>query len=629
LPGILGIISRKTPQRCEALLEAMAASMQHEPHYVSGLAALPEVGVYAGWVAHPNSFAAAQSGHRWNSDITLVFSGECLRDAGDGADRKWIIDQYEAMGEKCFAELNGLFSGLLVDRRRNLAFLFNDRYGAERLYVHEAADAVYFASEAGALLRVIPELRSFDDIGVAQYLAFGCTMGERTLFRGALLLPGGSQWTVESGTVRSKARYFEPGMWEAQEPLTADEFTKEFARTFQRVLPRYSEDGESVGIALTGGLDTRMVMACLPETQTSHPCYTFVGETGLHLDARLAARIAAVRGLEHNALRVEPNFLRNFGTHLDRTVTVTDGCAGATSTHEIYLNAKARALSPIRLTGNFGSEIFRSASTFKPLRLERNLLSGDYAARVAAESQRFGAENVHPVTFAAFREIPSNLYGLLAAGRSQLTFRTPYLDNELVALAYRAPTAQRLSALPALALIHSVSPELARIPTDRGELLAASFVGRACRRAFSEVTFKLDYYHKEGLPSVLSRFEPFLNALSPLGVLGLHKFLPYRRWFRKELASVVMEKVASGRVRQAPWWSKNAPERLARAHIAGRGNYVREINAVLTLEAVDRLFFKEVIPATSADMETALRVRSDWTRILCNEPGRGLRSDAA
>ena len=59
--------------------------------------------------------------------------------------------------------LNGLFSGLLVDRRRNLALLFNDRYGIERIYYHETPAALYFASEAKALLRVLPELRAFDE----------------------------------------------------------------------------------------------------------------------------------------------------------------------------------------------------------------------------------------------------------------------------------------------------------------------------------------------------------------------------------------------------------------------------------------------------------------------------------
>ena len=47
-----------------------------------------------------------------------------------------------------FESLNGLFSGLLIDLRKNKAFLFNDRYGFDRLYFHESGDELYFASEA-------------------------------------------------------------------------------------------------------------------------------------------------------------------------------------------------------------------------------------------------------------------------------------------------------------------------------------------------------------------------------------------------------------------------------------------------------------------------------------------------
>jgi asparagine synthase (glutamine-hydrolysing) len=585
----------------------MLGSMMHENFYVSSTVSFAELGIYAGCVAHPD-FLVASPGRSRNSEIELVFSGECFRSDEAESSQSWIVNQYKRIGDRCVEQLNGHFSGLLVDRRQNKAFLFNDRYGLERIYVHESKGATYFASEAKALLAILPDLRAFDQIGVAQYLAYGCTLGERTLFRGASLLPGGSKWTFESGEIRNKKRYFEPASWETQESLTAEEFMAEFSATFQRILPRYSEDEESVGIALTGGLDTRMVMACLPETETTHPCYTFVGETGLTLDARLAAQIADVKGLKHQVLRIEPDFLRDFESYLDRTITATDGCVGALASHEIYFNARARELSPIRLTGNFGSEIFRSVCTFKPLGLQRELLSHDCAAAVASQTQRAVSEKVHPVTFAAFREIPWNLFGLLAAGRSQLTFRTPYLDNDLVALAYRAPVAQRRSPLPALEVIRSTSPELARIPTDRGELLAATALGHVSRRVFGELTFKLDYYHKEGLPTFMSPFEPLLNSLASLGLLGLHKFLPYRRWFQNELAGTIMERVLSERVRQAPWWSKSAPERVAWAHISGRGNYLREINTVLTLEAVDRLFFKEVIPATSAELESALTV---------------------
>ncbi len=62
------------------------------------------------------------------------------------------------------------------------------------------------------------------------------------------------------------------------------------------------------------------------------------------------------------------------------------------------------------------------------------------------------------------------------------------------------------------------------------------------------MTFKLDYYRQEGLPTFLSAFDPLLSSLAPLGILGLHKFLPYRRWFREELSSTVMERLSTERV---------------------------------------------------------------------------------
>jgi asparagine synthase (glutamine-hydrolysing) len=594
--------------------------MEHEPFYASGMYAAPEMGVYAGWVAHERSFAAGQVFFNERKDIALLFSGECFVDPGTGAELKrkghelgeaagsWLVHFYEEQGDRFFEKLNGLFSGLLIDKRRNRAFLFNDRYGVERIYFCETKDTTYFASEAKALLRILPELRAFDGEGVAQFLTYGCTLEWRTLFRGVQLLPGGSVWSFEGGTCY-KRKYFSPETWEAQPALSVESYQSEFEETFRRILPRYVEPDADTGVSLTGGLDTRMIMACLPVTNPKYTCYTFVGANELTLDARLAAKIAASLGLEHQALRIGPDFLQYFDTYFDRTVYVTDGCAGAVSSHEIYFNGQARQISSVRLTGNFGSELLRSVSTFKPLGLQPQLLSDSYAKAVIAATQRAtNDDDPHRVTFAAFREIPWGLFGLLAAGRSQVTFRTPYLDNDLVALAYRVPATLRRSPLSALRLIKRANPHLARIPTDRGELLGSSGVGRAFRRVFGEVTFKLDYYREEGLPTLLSPFNPLLSSLSSLGILGLHKFLPYRRWFREELGSTVLERLSSRRVREAPWWARNVAETLAKAHISGQGNYLRELNAITTLEAIDRLLLSEMPTEVSADRQEPIEV---------------------
>src|SRR6185503_13292582 len=190
MPGIVGIISSRSPDECDRSIHAMLQCLGHESSYLSGKHAASEMGVYAGWVAHDVSLPAGPIVLNERGDIALIFSGECFPDSEADISGHRLIQLYEKVGDQFVERLNGLFSGLLIDRRQQRALLFNDRYAIDRVYLHETADATYFASEAKALLRVLPHLRDMDAEGLAQYLAVGCTLDNRTLFRGVQLLPG-------------------------------------------------------------------------------------------------------------------------------------------------------------------------------------------------------------------------------------------------------------------------------------------------------------------------------------------------------------------------------------------------------------------------------------------------------
>ena len=605
MPGIVGIIPQKPLPGSQDHAITMLSSMMHEPFYISGTHCVPEMGIYTGWVAHENSFAADQVFSNETGDITLIVAGECFADpevrswlkrAGHilKSHNDWLVHFYEEEGEQFFEKLNGLFSGLLIDKRKRKAFLFNDRYGVERIYCHSTRDATYFASEAKALLRILPELRAFDEEGVAQFLTYGCTLEERTLFKGIQLLPGGSLWSFESGR-SCKKRYFSPEAWESQSPLPESEFQSNFDETLKKVLSRYFESEARIGISLTGGLDTRMIMACRPPTVRQPLCYTFSGKKGKTYDDKLAERVAKVCGLEHHLLRVNFDFFSDFARHVDRTVYVTDGCFGLTGAHEIYLNRRARQLTPVRLTGNYGSEILRGVSTFGQVGLSPALFNPQFTHTLNSALHWGIKGSEHPITFAAFHEVPGNLFGSLAASRSQVSFRTPYLDNELVALAYQVPKKLRGSPLPAWGVVQANSPELSKIPTDKGQLPNNPGSAVLFRRFFSEATFKLDYLNNEGWPDWLSPLDSiFTQVTSRLRIVGLHKYLHYRRWFRRELAGYINDAITDARIQQMPFWNPTFLNLLANDHIHGRRNYVGEINAVLTLDAIARLLFRDL-----------------------------------
>ena len=201
--------------------------------------------------------------------------------------------------------------------------------------------------------------------------------------------------------------------------LTPEDYESTFIATFARILPRYLKSSAGIGFSLTGGHDTRMIAAYLSDNDCSAVAYTFCGNTGRTIDAKIAASVAAAIGLEHHLLRIDDTFFLDFELNADRTVYITDGTLGICGTHEIYLNSKARNYAPVRLTGNFGSEILRGVTTFKPGGLSTELFSFEFNKQLENFKARFNQGSVHPVSFAAFKEIPWSLFGTVsAAGRS-------------------------------------------------------------------------------------------------------------------------------------------------------------------------------------------------------------------
>lgn len=575
--------------------------MHTEPFYVSGTCSVASLGVYIGWNAHQDGFAARQCAYGEHDGVTLLLAGELYSanpphtDEEPGEGQPHGIDPialqrlYAEHGSAFVECLNGVFSGVLVDRVHGCVLLFNDRYGLDRVYWHACGDEFLFASEAKALLEVSPGTRAFDEIAVAQLLAHGCTLGTRSLFRDVSRLAGGSAWRFDASGACRRSKYFSADRITPEPEMVEESFDARFADVFTRALPAYVDAPHGVGISLTGGLDTRMIMAALRHCKGPVGTYTFSGRSVDTLDASIARKVATACALPHSVLRLPASFLRRYGEHVDRTVLVTDGAAGALNAHEIELNRQARQIAPVRLTGNFGGEILRGMSTFKHADVAPELVAPGFAAVVHACAEDAGCEPVHPVAHAAFREVPWHLFGSFCAARSQIGFRTPYMDNRIVELAFAAPSAIRASAGAALRFIDGQDARLSAIPTDRGLAADAPAVLTALRRTFAAVTFKLDYLHKEGLPGRLAKLDSLFTPLSALRLLDLHKFLPYRVWFRNELAGYATEVFTDARTQRLPFLNGRKLESIVDDHVAGRSNRMRDINAVLTLEAIDRL----------------------------------------
>lgn len=601
MPGIAGIVGKTRANLAEVV--RMTRCMTHESFYATGTYANDETGLCAGWAVPAGS--SSNSMPLWNErrDVCLIFSGENfmerddLRRYGvdlDTSDPRCLLALHGAIGLDFIEKLNGWFSGLLVDLCHKRAVLFNDRYGLGRIYYYETSECLFFASEAKALLEVSSELRRLDLRGAAETFACGSVMQDRTMFEGVRLLPPASIWTFEPDGRIEKGRYFDRQSWEGQEPLRDVEFYPRLQETFVRILPKYFSGPDPVGMSLTGGLDGRMIMACANRPRSTLPCYSFSGPYRDCADVLLARRIASLCGQSHHTIRVGTDFLADFPDLAKKTIAISDGTMDVTGAVELYVNRIAREIAPVRLTGNYGSEIVRSNVAFRLAKLTEDMLAPEFARLVELARQAYRSErNVPTLSFVAFKQVPWHHYARLSVEQSQLSLRSPFLDNELVALMFRAPAELAASNAVSLRLVFESNPQLGKLPTDRGQAYGDESLVSKIRKLLAELTVKAEYAYDYGMPQKLARLDHWLAPLHLEKLfLGRHKFYHFRIWYRDQLADYVKQVLLDPRALARSYIRKDVLERMVVEHTSGTRNWTPEINRMLTLELSQRLLIE-------------------------------------
>ena len=579
----------------------------HQPDYKSGTVQFEKPGFWVGWTCHAGSFSDCLPVWNETRDICLIFSGEHFSDRSEIAQLKAaghdcsndnassLVHAYEERGMRFLEKLNGTFSGVLLDLREGKAVLFNDRYGLNRIYCHENKDGFYFASEAKALLKVLPQLRQLDMPSFAEALTCGCALQNRTIFSGVSLVPGASAWSFAPQNPVRKESYFTKDSWENQPSLPASEYYEKMDETFTRILPRYFHGTQQIALSLTGGLDSRMIIAAAPVRTRQMPCYTFGGMYRECADVRLAKEIARTCGQEHTVIPVTEKFFSEFHDLAERCVYYTDGAMDVMGSVELFVNKAARQIAPVRMTGNYGSEILRTNVAFKPVPLASDVYDPTLASLVKNAATTYTHErNGSSTSFIAFKQVPWHHYARMAVEHSQLTLRSPFLDNELVAVAYQAPPELSVNKSLAYRYIAEHNPALGKIPTDRGAIGINGAPTSKFTTFRKEFMPRVEYMFDYGMPQWMARIDRFT---APLRVerlfLGRQKFYHFRTWYRDELSSCVREVLLDARTLSRPYLNGKHVEGIVEAHTTGRGNYTLEIHKLLTAELIQRQLIEQ------------------------------------
>jgi asparagine synthase (glutamine-hydrolysing) len=315
-------------------------------------------------------------------------------------------------------------------------------------------------------------------------------------------------------------------------------------------------------------------------------------------DVRLARQVAQACGQPYEVIHVGKEFLSRFPHYAERTVFLTDGCAGVNRSPDLYVNERAAEIAPARMTGNYGSEILRRLVAFKPRQPTPEVFRPEFRCHLDAATESYTRlVRAHSLSFIAFRQVPWHHYGLLALEQTQLSLRSPFLDNDLVRTAFRATdsaiakTSIFADNRECIRLISDGDPALLRIRTDRGLAGDSGPLTAALSRRVLEFSFKAEYAYDYGMPQWLAKID---HVFSPFHLehlfLGRHKFSHFRIWYRNGLSNYLREMLLDPRALSRPYIDRKGLEGLVLAHVRGERNYTTDIHTLLTLELLHRTF---------------------------------------
>jgi len=315
-------------------------------------------------------------------------------------------------------------------------------------------------------------------------------------------------------------------------------------------------------------------------------------------DVKLARKVALACDQPFEVIPVGKEFLSRFPYYAEQTVYLTDRCAGVRSSPDLFVNQLAARIAPVRMTGNYGGEILRQMRAFKPVEPTTGLFRSDFLPHIQEARKTYaGLINSHALSFSAFRQTPWYHYGLLALEETQLCLRSPYLDNDLVRTAYRAPGAGRAEinifkeSDDSVRLIKDGNSALRQIRTDRGLAGTSGGLIASVIRSMLEFTFKAEYAYDYGMPQWIAQIDHRLSWLHLERIfLGRHKFNHFRVWYRDALSEYVRQMLLDSRTLTRPYLDRSRVEAVVSGHVKGNRNYTTEIHQLLTLELIQRNF---------------------------------------
>lgn len=178
------------------------------------------------------------------------------------SDTEVVVHGYKQWGDDVLNHLNGMFGLAIWDVRRKRLIVARDPFGIKLVYYHLTGNRLIFGSEIRAVLAAMDEQPDADPDSLSLFLRYRFTPSPHTIFRGVHKLAPGSMLVCEAGTASVRHWYqFRPTYFSP--PKSDGQVRDELAELYKQSLKRHLLSDVPVGLLLSGGVDSSLLLALM------------------------------------------------------------------------------------------------------------------------------------------------------------------------------------------------------------------------------------------------------------------------------------------------------------------------------------------------------------------------------
>ncbi len=312
-------------------------------------------------------------GHQPMSDaeetVWVIFNGEIynyrelraeLQNKGHqfrtNSDTEVIIHGYKEWGLDVFNHLNGMFGLAIWDVRNERLVVARDAMGIKMIYYKIDNGRLTFGSEMRSVAAADQSEPAVDPVALNLFLRFRYTPSPLTILDGIRKLAPGTMLVVENQECKEK-RWYNYKRIPFLEAKSEEEARQELLQLYRDAVQRHLLSDVPVGILLSGGLDSGLLLALMNEKGGPWPAYTIGYGEGFQDDELAdAAETAAVLGARHVTVKLDRE---EFEKSLPNIVECLEEPIAASSIVPMYFVAqRARQDVKVALIGQGPDELF-------------------------------------------------------------------------------------------------------------------------------------------------------------------------------------------------------------------------------------------------------------------------------